>query len=275
MSATSESDPPLSNVVDTREFFFPGSHISTLLIHGLTGTPYEMRHLGQRLADAGIRTLGVRLAGHARSPEELGATTHNSWYQSVVDGYERLREYGDPIVVVGQSAGGVLATRLAIDQRDAVSGLVMLAPAFYLPLWQRAALRGLARCGQVADKIYLHGAAADVHDGAARQIHPSARLMPLGAALSLCELSALVRPRVNRVVQPTLLLHSRNDHTCPFKKNVDFVMNNFGAVNKRLVALSESYHVISVDTEKDRVALEVIDFVRRLMPRTGHELAVG
>jgi carboxylesterase len=275
MSSKSESDPPLNAIVDTREFFFSGSQISALLVHGLTGTPYEMRHLGERLAGAGVRALGVRLAGHARSPEELGATNHNSWYQSVVDGYERLRAYGDPIVVIGQSAGGVLAARLAIEQRDAISGLVMLAPAFYLPLWQRAALHGLAQCGPVAGKLYLHGSEADVHDAAARQIHPGVRLMPLGAALSLCELSAMVRPKLERVVQPTLLLHSRHDHTCPFKKNVDFVMNNIGAVNKRLVALSESYHVISVDTEKDRVALEVIDFVQRLMPQASRELAAG
>jgi len=41
------------STVDTNEFFFPGRGLSALLIHGLTGTPYEMRFLGERLAGAG------------------------------------------------------------------------------------------------------------------------------------------------------------------------------------------------------------------------------
>ena len=54
---------------------------------------------------------------------------------------ERLRAYGDPNVVIGLSLGAVLAARLAVDQREAVAGVVMLSPAFYLPFSVRSALR--------------------------------------------------------------------------------------------------------------------------------------
>ncbi|HEX4211342.1 MAG TPA: hypothetical protein VHY56_13180 [Candidatus Binataceae bacterium] len=64
-------------------------------------------------------------------------------------------------------------------------------------------------------------------------------------------------------IQPTLLIHSRRDHTCPFNKNVGFVMSHLGSAEKRAVALEESYHVITVDSEKDRVADEVIAFARQ------------
>jgi carboxylesterase len=269
MNSDSEP-PPLTStpyIIDTREFFLPGAGASALLVHGLTGTPYEMRYLGERLSAAGVRVFAVRLAGHAGTPEELGATDHNAWYESVVDGVQRLRAYGDPIVVVGLSAGGVLAARLAVDQGEALSGVVMLAPAFYLPFWQRAALAGLGvkKLRALASTIYLRSTAgADIHDAAARQVHPSAHLMPLSAALSLRELSALVRPRLGRLTQPTMLIHSRRDHTCPFEKNVEYVMANLGSARKRLVALDESYHVITVDTEKERVASEVLGFIREL-----------
>ena len=62
-------------------------------------------------------------------------------------------------------------------------------------------------------------------------------------------------------MQPTLVIHSRRDHTCPFDRNVDFVMGRLGSVEKRAIALEESYHVIAVDSEKDRVAQETLDFV--------------
>lgn len=265
MNSDSEPPPLTANIIDTREFFLPGSGVSALLVHGLTGTPYEMRYLGERLSAAGVRVFAVRLAGHAGTPEELGATDHNQWYESVVDGCERLRAYGDPIVVVGLSAGGVLAARLALDQGEVLSRVVMLAPAFFLPFWQRAALTALKRLGPKAGMIYLSATAgADIHDDAARQVHPSARLMPLSAALSLCEMSALVRPRLARLTQPTMLIHSRPDHTCPFKKNVEYLMANLGSAHKRLITLEESYHVITVDTEKERVSNEVLSFIREL-----------
>ena len=170
MSSDSEPPPLTANIIDTREFFLPGSGVSALLVHGLTGTPYEMRYLGERLSAAGVRVFAVRLAGHGGTPEELGATSHHHWYESVVDGCERLRAYGDPIVVVGLSAGGVLAARLALDQGEVLSGVVMLAPAFFLPFWQRAALAAIKRMGPRAGMIYLRAmAGADI-----MTVHPEA-----------------------------------------------------------------------------------------------------
>jgi carboxylesterase len=257
----SDDDPDPSRP-DTHEFFLPGSGLSALLIHGLTGTPYEMRYLGDRLAGAGIRVLGVRLKGHAGTPEELGATGHSNWYESAVDGFERLRQYGDPNVVVGLSMGAMLAARLAADQREAVAGLVMLAPAFFLPPAAQVALRLIRPAQAWGDRIYISsGRGSDIHDDAARSIHPGTRLIALGAALSLVELSDRMRPRLGEVVQPTLLIHSRRDHTCPYDRNVNLVMRHLGSVDKRALALEESYHVITVDSEKDRVAQETLDFI--------------
>jgi carboxylesterase len=260
MSKSDDDPHPLQ--VDTREFFFPGSGLSALLIHGLTGTPYEMRYLGERLAAAGIRVLGIKLAGHAGTPEELGQVTQVNWYESVVEGFERVRAYGDPNVVIGLSMGAVLAARLAVDQREAVAGIVMLSPAFYLPFWTRVALRTIRSATGFAERLYFHGpGGSDIHDAAARRIHPGSRLLPLRAALGLTELSQQVRAKVPEILQPTLVMHSRRDHTCPFAKNVDFLMGHLGSSQKRAVALEESFHVVTVDSEKDRVAEETLEFV--------------
>lgn len=260
----SDDDPDPSHP-DTNEFFSPGSGLSALLIHGLTGTPYEMRYLGDRLASAGIRVLGVRLKGHAGTPEELGATGHSHWYESAVDGLERLRQYGDPTVVIGLSMGAMLAAQLAADQREAVAGLVMLAPAFFLPVTTQAALRLIRPARAWANRVYIRGGrGSDIHDDAARSIHPGTRLMPLGAALSLIELSDRMRPRLGEIVQPTLLIHGRRDHTCPHDRNVNLVMRHLGSNKKRALTLEESYHVITVDSEKERVAQHTLDFVAPL-----------
>jgi len=262
-----DSDP---SPINTDEFFLQGSGLSALLIHGLTGTPYEMRSLGERLTAVGVRVHGVRLAGHCGGPEELGEVTHANWYESVVEGFERLRAYDEPNVVIGQSMGALLAARLAIDQREAVSAVVMLSPAFYLPFWTRTALRVMRPAVNIANRIYINQqSGSDIHDAAARQIHPGNRLMPLRAAFNLIELSDQVRAMLPELVQPTLVIHSRHDHTCPFDKNAAFVMNHLGCADKRMVGLDESFHVITVDSERERVAQETLDFIlpfRRVQP---------
>ncbi len=258
---SAEDPPSRAQPADKSEFFFPGSGISALLVHGLTGTPYEMRWLGQRMADAGFRVRGVRLAGHAGAPEEMASASYDNWYESVVRGFEELRQYGDPNIVVGLSAGAVLAARLAIDQRDEVAALAMLAPAFFLPRMTALELRIVRQLGTLADQLFLYNTGgSDIHDAAARSIHPTTHLFPLSGPINLLELSKIVRARLDRITQPALVIHSRNDHTCPMKRNLDFVMKRIGSREKRAVILEESYHVITVDTERELVASEVIDF---------------
>ncbi len=267
MSSSDSDEPPSRHAagVDTNEFFFPGTGVSALLIHGLTGSPYEMRYLGERLAARGIRVRGVKLAGHAGTPEELGEAGYDNWYESVVNGLEELRQYGEPNVVVGLSMGAVLAARLAADQGESIAGLAMLAPGFFLPASTTIALRGLRGIlGSIVERIYLFNpGGSDIHDAAARSIHPSCRLMPMSAPMKLLDLSAVVKPMLPRISQPALVMHARRDHTCPMRKNVDYVMKHLGSPEKRAVELDESYHVITVDSDKESVVSEVAEFVER------------
>ena len=266
MSSTGE--PPSRLKVDTSEFFFDGSGLSALLIHGLTGTPYEMRYLGERLAEAGIRVRGVRLAGHASAPEDLGQATQENWYESVVRGFEELRSYGDPNIVIGLSCGAVLAARLAEDQPEAVSGLVMLAPAFFLPWQAMLMVKVVSLLGPLTKSLYLHNdRGSDIHDQSASLIHPTCKLMPLSAPIELLKLSALVRGPLDRIKQPALIMHSVNDHTCPQPKNVRYLMQHLGSIQKRAVMLDQSFHVITVDSDKDRVVSEVMGFANQFRAR--------
>jgi carboxylesterase len=43
-------------------FYFPGGKTGCLLVHGFTGSPKEMRWMGEYLAGQGYTVLGVRLA---------------------------------------------------------------------------------------------------------------------------------------------------------------------------------------------------------------------
>ncbi|MGH7907388.1 MAG: alpha/beta hydrolase, partial [Candidatus Binataceae bacterium] len=79
--------------------------------------------------------------------------------------------------------------------------------------------------------------------------------------LALIELSAIVRSRLGKIMQPVLIIQSRRDHVCPYRKNVGFLMTHLGSVDKRAVTLEESFHVITVDSEKERVVAEIAGFI--------------
>jgi carboxylesterase len=272
--SSGDGEPHLSaERIDTGEFFFPGGGVSALLIHGLTGTPHEMRYLGERLAAAGVRVRGVKLAGHAGTPQELAATGYNNWYESVVQGFEELRRFGDPNVVIGLSLGATLAARLAIDQRADVAGIAMLSSAFFLDRWTTMALWAARLLGPFVRRLYLSSSGSDIHDDHARTVHPSTRLMPLSAPIGLLELSAIVRRRLKTLTQPALIIHSHNDHVCPYGRNVEFLMTRLGGAHK-LVELQESYHVITVDTDRERVASEVIEFVGQFRATSPQRAAI-
>ena len=91
--------------------FFPGGRIGFLLVHGLAGTPAEMKILGKRLNRYGFTVLCPQLAGHCASEEELITTCWSDWSRSVEDAFDALSRHMDAVFVGGLSAGAVLSLR--------------------------------------------------------------------------------------------------------------------------------------------------------------------
>ena len=106
-------------------FFYPGSDVGCLLIHGFTASPQEVSGLGRWLAAAGLTVNGVLLAGHGTTPSDLNETTWRDWYASVETGYWRLAAHCRSVFVLGLSLGGALSLHLAAHRP--VAGVVAMA----------------------------------------------------------------------------------------------------------------------------------------------------
>ena len=160
---------------------FPAAALGVLLIHGLGGTPIELRFIAQSLARAGHTVYCCQLAGHCGTPEELRRSTWQEWYASVEAAHDRLREHCDIIVAGGLSMGGILATHLAQQ-----------------PPRQRAraaALRADAEARRLVDALVLAAAAlrapaadqARVRPGRARALRPEGRARARAGGLQHAE----------------------------------------------------------------------------------------
>jgi carboxylesterase len=97
-------------IIPTAEpFFFAGNRVGCLLIHGFSGTPKEMRWMGEYLGNLGYSVLGIRLAGHATQPEDMQRMHWQDWLASVEDGYWLLQGSVDQVFLIGLSMGGILS----------------------------------------------------------------------------------------------------------------------------------------------------------------------
>ncbi len=98
-------------MIKDNSFFLSGNRTGILLIHGLTGTPNEMRGIARVLHQAGYSVYGVQLAGHCGDVEDLVNSQWEDWFNSVVAAAEKLKEHTDEIFVAGLSMGSLLALK--------------------------------------------------------------------------------------------------------------------------------------------------------------------
>lgn len=112
-------------------FLFPGGRIGCLLVHGLTGTPKEMRWMGEYLHQHGYTVLAVRLAGHATTVEDLARTRWQDWLASVEDGLCLLQDSCDKVFVAGLSLGAVLALMAAAH--FPIQGAISISAPYQMP----------------------------------------------------------------------------------------------------------------------------------------------
>ena len=100
-----------------------------LLTHGLTDSPYFMRHLAAFFQENGFRVMAVLLPGHGTRPGDLLDVNWQEWAKAVAYGANRLAAEVDDIYLAGFSAGGALSVYQSL--RDArVRGLFLFSPAF-------------------------------------------------------------------------------------------------------------------------------------------------
>src|ERR1700733_2701382 len=117
------------------EVFHEGGRTGFLLIHGLSGTPGELRYISNGLARAGHTVSCPQLAGHGLSIDDLRVATWRDWEAGMQAALDRLAERCDHVFVGGLSMGAILALRLAHQNPNTVNGTLLYAPTIWLDGW--------------------------------------------------------------------------------------------------------------------------------------------
>lgn len=240
-----------------------------LVLHGFTGTPFEVSYLAKMLRRDGVLVSTPLLPGHGTTPRQLHRTTSRQWRGAVAAHLDALcAETGGPIAAVGQSMGGLLALDAASAAPDRVAAVVALAA----PLWLPGAGRALTALGHLPRRltaalpiIQKSGGGSDVRDPEIRRTNPAYPVLPLSGVVELTRLMRRVRRRLERVRCPVLVIHGRHDHTAPPGSAAEIIAR-VSSPDRRLVMLPDSYHLIAHDVERAAVARAVREFLARVLP---------
>lgn len=238
-------------------FFFPGGSTGVLLVHGFTGTPKEMRWMGEYLAGQGHTVLGVRLAGHATRPADMVRMRWQDWLASVEDGWHLLNGVVQRIFLAGLSMGGALA--LLFASRYPVAGVVAMSTPYALPDDPR--LRFIKVLRWVTPRVPK--GPSDWRNLEAARDHVDYPAYPARAIAELRDLLAAMRAALPEVRTPVLLVHSRDDAGID-PRNMQLIYDHLGSRDKEMFFVQDCGHVVTREPERDRIFQETERFIRRV-----------
>lgn len=255
-----------------------------LLVHGLGGTPVELRFVAEGLARAGHAVSVPLLEGHGGSDDLLNATIWRDWYRSVEQACERLLRRCDLVIAGGLSAGAMLALHLAHERPDDVQGTVLFSPTlwpngwaipWYFNLFRIIGAKWLANLFYLRE-VYPYG----IKDERIRkfvldslQKGPDQRSLDDifgrrgGTILEFEWLVKAVREELGEIRQPALIFHSREDDQTDISNTMKLQRGLGGRVHT--IVLEDSYHMVTLDRQRAVVVERTAEFAQWLERQHG------
>ena len=296
-SARRKADVPSPDrpVQDTA-FSLNGREAGTvILVHGLTGTPQEMKGVGRLLHQQGYQVVCPRLANHGAPMTVLQRTRWQECYETVRQTLLSLdaAHTPGPVFVAGLSMGALLALLLAEEFPTRIAGVSCLSPTLFYDGWNMRWPRHLLPLGYFTPLKYWYYFKEEPPYGVKNEairhrlqryferthLHDISQVAQYGypyfPVSLLCELHFLVKHltrRLPRIATPVQFIQAEEDDMTSVK-NSQFLYERVRSEIKELILLKDSYHIITVDQERALVAQKMGEFFRRISQRSVRESA--
>ena len=274
-----------------------GGEHAVLLIHGLQGVPTEMQALANRLHKAGytVRVPHFKGYGYTTGDTAHSVTPWRDWHYQVLLELRDLKRQYKTVSIGGLCIGAVLALSVAEEASGEISSLSLLATTLFYDGWSIPWYRFMLPLGYYTPLRYMYAYREREPFGlkneqlrrwVAREMsHKTSSIagasnLALPAIHEAALLIKSVKRNLPKVTVPALIIHAVEDDVST-PRSADFVVNNIGSDKVQKILLHNSYHIITMDNERERVANETIRFFNELtgisMPdaSTGKQPAVS
>ncbi len=239
---------------DAEPFAFEGNDIGVLVQHGFTGCTQSMLPLGKHLADAGFTVVGPRLPGHGTTPKDMSTRSWQEWADTADDALQDLLARCRKVFITGLSMGGTITLYLGEKYGDRIAGLMPINAAVFM----NPVLMALVPAVKYLVP-YIPGVGSDLKNPDVQEL--AYKKIPLRAVDELRKFMRVTKDGLQKVTQPILIFSSREDHEVP-PKNQPFILNRVASWEKELVMLENSYHVATLDNDKDLIFQREVEFIQ-------------
>jgi carboxylesterase len=242
--------------LDPSPFFLEGGPLGVLLIHGFTGSPPEMRLVGDYLHRRGFTVSGPLLPGHGTTVEDMNRCLWADWTGHAERALTSLQDRCEMVFVGGLSMGSLLTLYLAAHHPE-LPGVITYSPAAWPAnrlIYLTPILKHLIRKKPKSDDSDLTDPEADLRLWSYEE-------NPAFAAHELLKLIRQVRRLLPQVRCPLLVIQGTFDqaiHPTSARRTYE----RAGSTDKGLVTLHNSGHCVTVDSEWEFVAEKTYQFIQ-------------
>lgn len=255
------------------------STLPVLLFHGLLSSPQEFGLIAHTLRIRGLVHEAVTVPGYTLAPDPVSPDWRR-WRDAAIAVVESRVGRDDPVVLGGLCMGGVLAAAAALESRRRIAGLVLISPTFTYDGWGLPPIRHLRHLGywtrldryfSVAEREPYGIKNPKIRKWVARELEQRAQSaagparVPLRALREGERMMAAVRARLKDLDCPLLVIHAREDEITRLE-SVQRLFDTLPTLDKELAVLEDSYHMVTIDNDRQEVASLLAHFVKRLAP---------
>ncbi|MCD4820184.1 MAG: alpha/beta fold hydrolase [Candidatus Cloacimonetes bacterium] len=229
--------------------------IGILLIHGFTSTTSSMMYLAEQFSKEGYNVELPRLSGHGTHWQDLDNVVFEDWINDLEEALDILKKRSSKIFLCGLSLGGALAVRLT-QKQNFFKGIILInhACVFTNPkFWFVPILKHIIPS--------VPAVANDIKDPNSKEI--AYTKTSLKGLFQLLRLIKTIKKDLFKITCPILIFKSKEDHVIPIK-SATYTMKMINSKQKELIWLENSYHVATLDFDKDVIMKKSIEFVRQL-----------
>jgi len=227
--------------------------IAFLLIHGFTGTHYEMEPLAKHLRKSGYFVDNIVLPGHETSLEDLA---NKKWQELAEYAQKRLdilKQDFETVYVCGLSMGGSITLYLGEKNPD-IAGIIPLAAPAFSPDWRMAIVAFVP----FIEFFYPYHKNEEVgwEDLEELQTHKSYGGYPLKFIKQLRKMFNVTKKNLREITIPTLIVYSKNDPSISIK-HAQSIYDSIISQKKKIVCIEKGGHVIPKDAGRKQLFQEI------------------
>ena len=254
----------------------PGGPHAALLIHGLQSSPAELQPLAKRLNQAGytVHVPHLRGYGFMQGDTPRSVTPWQDWHAKVLEEFKQLEGRHETVAMGGLCIGAVLCLSVAAELGPKLSALSLLATTLCYDGWSIPWYRFLRYAGYYTPFRYFYSYRErepfglkneQLRKWIAREMsHKDSSIvgaskLNLPAIQEAERMIKAVKKSLPRVEAPALIIHAAEDDVAS-PRNARYVAEHIGSKIVESVLLHNSYHMITVDNDREQVAADTLRF---------------